>query len=103
MREETSAEFWPWYRAYMRQADTEPTARTAYSAGFDAGARWALKTSGELSPHIARFIELMVHLGWLEPQDEVCRRCEYPRNEHPRVPYPGAGAHEFEPSPPDEY
>lgn len=36
------------------------TNRLLFSRGFYLGAQYALKTSGELSPHIARFIEFMM-------------------------------------------
>ena len=45
-----------WTRAYANHA-------------FTAGARWGLRMSSELSPHIARFIEMMLLLGYLEPTD----------------------------------
>lgn len=38
-------------------------AREMVALSFDAGARWALRTSSELSPHIARFIEMLILLG----------------------------------------
>jgi hypothetical protein len=33
---------------------------------FYAGAKWSMKNSSELSPHIAKFIEMMILLGYLE-------------------------------------
>jgi len=41
--------------------DTEET-RTAFNSGFYRGAQYAMRTSGELSPHVARFIEFVMWL-----------------------------------------
>ena len=39
-------------------------------AAFTSGARWSLRTSSELSPHIAKFIHMMVLLGYLDPEPD---------------------------------
>jgi len=36
--------------------------RFLFNRGFYLGAQWSARTSGELSPHIAKFIEFMVWL-----------------------------------------
>jgi hypothetical protein len=42
--------------------------RLAFHRGFYLGAQYAMRTSGELSPHIARFMEFVM---WLtEREDE---------------------------------
>jgi hypothetical protein len=50
--------------------DTWPWSHTLSNAAFTAGARWAIRTSSDLSPHIAKFIEMMILLGLIE-SDEV--------------------------------
>lgn len=60
-----SEEFFPWVRGRLRTNPDEPiSTREAFSAGFERGARWALRTSTNLSPHIALFIELLTLLGY---------------------------------------
>ena len=41
--------------------------RTAFNRGFYLGAQYAVRTSGELSPHVARFIEFTM---WLTERSE---------------------------------
>jgi hypothetical protein len=40
--------------------------REGFNSGFYAGAQWAMRTSAQLSPHIAKFCELIV---WLTSPD----------------------------------
>lgn len=52
------------YYAYITKnhlADSED-GRTLFNAGFYRGARYAMQTSSDLSPHIARFMEFV---SWL--------------------------------------
>lgn len=52
------------YYAYITKnklPDT-PENRTLFNAGFYRGAQYAMRTSGELSPHIARFVEFVMWL-----------------------------------------
>lgn len=41
-------------------------AREMCALAFEAGARWAVRQTSELSPHIAKFIEMMILLGYLD-------------------------------------
>ena len=47
---------------------------------FTAGARWELRTSAELSPHIAHFLEMVILLGPDPGRDEWMRHFA-PRDE----------------------
>jgi len=42
--------------------------RLLFNRGFYLGAQYAMKTSSELSPHIARFLEFMM---WLTEREET--------------------------------
>lgn len=41
--------------------------RFLFNRGFYLGAQYAMRTSGELSPHIARFMEFII---WLTEREE---------------------------------
>jgi hypothetical protein len=41
--------------------------RFMFNRGFYLGAQYAMKTSGELSPHIARFIEFIM---WMTERED---------------------------------
>jgi len=43
------------------------TNRLLFNRGFYLGAQFAMKTSGELSPHLARFLEFVM---WLTEREE---------------------------------
>ena len=60
---------WKMYYAYITKnhIDDSESNRTLFNAGFYRGARYSLTTSGELSPHIARFIEFVM---WLSESTE---------------------------------
>lgn len=49
---------------FSRSAQDSDLDRTSFNYGFDAGARWAIRTSSQLSPHVAKFVELLVVLGF---------------------------------------
>lgn len=53
-----------YYWATLRKNDLEDTEehRLLFSRGFYLGAQWSVRTSGELSPHIARFMEFIMWL-----------------------------------------
>lgn len=53
------------YYAYIRKngLDDSEVGRTLFNAGFYLGSQWAIHTSGELSPHIARFMEFIMWIG----------------------------------------
>jgi hypothetical protein len=58
------------YYATLRKnrLDDSEESRLLFNRGFYLGAQYAMKTSAELSPHIARFLEFMM---WLtERSDE---------------------------------
>jgi hypothetical protein len=52
------------YYAYItkHKLDDSEENRTLFNAGFYLGAKYAMETSGELSPHIARFVEFIMWL-----------------------------------------
>lgn len=52
------------YYAYIRKNELADTVegRTLFNAGFYRGSQYAMRTSGELSPHIARFVEFVMWL-----------------------------------------
>jgi len=52
------------YFAYITRNNLENNSmnKEMFNAGFYAGAQWAMRTSAKLSPHIAKFCELMVWL-----------------------------------------
>jgi hypothetical protein len=52
------------YYAYIRKNGLEDTEelRTTFNRAFYFGAQYAMKTSAELSPHIARFLEFVMWL-----------------------------------------
>jgi len=58
------------YYAYITRHGIGDTTenRTLFNAGFYRGAQYAMRTSGELSPHIARFIEFVI---WLTERQEA--------------------------------
>lgn len=58
------------YYAYIRKHQLEDTEelRTTCNRFFYFGAQYAMKTSGELSPHIARFMEFMMWLTGSEDE-----------------------------------
>lgn len=39
-----------------------------FNTAFSMGAQYAIKTSGELAPYLARFVEFMM---WVTDKDEV--------------------------------
>ena len=61
------------YYAYISKNGIADTVegRTLFNAGYYRGAQYAMRTSGELSPHIARFIEFVMWLTERVEQDEV--------------------------------
>lgn len=61
---EFSRESDSYYYGYIRKNGIEdtPEHRTLFNAGFYRGAGYAVRTSSELSPHVARFIEFMMWL-----------------------------------------
>lgn len=57
------------YYAVIRKHSLEDTEenRFLFNRGFYIGAQYAMQTSAELSPHIARFLEFMM---WLTERPE---------------------------------
>jgi hypothetical protein len=57
------------YYAVIRKHSLEDTEenRFLFNRGFYLGAQYAMHTSSELSPHVARFLEFMM---WLTERDE---------------------------------
>lgn len=59
------------YYAYITKNKIADTVegRTLFNAGFYRGAQYAMKTSGELSPHIARFVQFVMWIVELDSSD----------------------------------
>lgn len=67
--------FWYGYLSYAHPNECPPEDTWAWSQtlsnnAFAAGARWAIRASSELSPHIAKFIEMMILLGIIESDEQ---------------------------------
>jgi hypothetical protein len=57
-----------WRTLRRNQLEDTEDGRLLFNRGFYLGAQYAMRTSGELSPHIARFLEFVM---WLtEREDE---------------------------------
>lgn len=58
------------YWAVLRKNGIEDSEsnRILFHRGFYIGAQYALRTSGELSPHIARFMEFII---WISERTEA--------------------------------
>lgn len=69
MLKEAQDRFWFGRGQYIAGWMTTDTPRTVSNEAFTAGARWATRQTSELNPHIARFIEMMLLLGFLEADD----------------------------------
>lgn len=70
--------FWFGYLTYVHPdecppQDAWPWARTLSNNAFRAGARWAVKQTSELSPYVAKFIEMMILLGYLDDDAPLMR------------------------------
>lgn len=72
MPSEFSKESWNAYYAWsyrhldLIDRETE-LAKTCFNAGFYLGAQYATRTTGEMSPHLARFMEFVM---WLTDRSE---------------------------------
>jgi len=56
------SESYYWRTIHKNDIQDSEDGRLLFNRGFYLGAQYAMKTSGELSPHIARFIEFMLWL-----------------------------------------
>ena len=54
-------------------------ARELSNLAFTAGCRYAMRTSSELSPHIARFIHMLILIGYLDDEPELSTERRVPR------------------------
>lgn len=55
--------YWAWSYKNLGMLDRENViSRTCFNAGFYLGAQYAMHTSAELSPHVARFLEFTMWL-----------------------------------------
>jgi hypothetical protein len=54
---------------FSERMDDDVPARIVFNRGFDSGARWAIRTSSVLSPHVAKFIEMLILLGFDASQE----------------------------------
>jgi hypothetical protein len=69
--ETSNKAYWAWSYKHLEQSSRETeNSRTCFNSGFYLGAQYALKTSGELSPHVARFIEFIMWLTERAENDE---------------------------------
>ncbi len=60
--------YWAWSYKHLQLLDREnPACRESFNSGFYLGAQYAIHTSGELSPHIAKFLEFIM---WLTERNE---------------------------------
>lgn len=55
-----------WAVLNKNQLNDSEESRLLFNRGFYLGAQFAMRTSGELSPHIARFMEFIM---WLTERD----------------------------------
>ena len=59
--------YWAWSYKHLQMLDREASvSRECFNAGFFLGAQYAMHTSAELSPHVARFLEFVM---WLTERD----------------------------------
>ena len=60
------------YYAYITKNHIEDSenGRTLWNAGFYRGSRYAIQTSGELSPHLARFMEFVMWMVERESEND---------------------------------
>lgn len=70
--------FWYGYLVWAHPDECPPEDSWAWShtlsnRAFSAGARWAVKQTSELSPYVARFIEMMILLGYLDDDAPLTR------------------------------
>jgi len=60
--------YWAWSYKHLAFVDREQTlSRECFNAGFYLGAQYATRTTGEMSPHLARFLEFVM---WLTDRSE---------------------------------
>jgi hypothetical protein len=60
--------YWAWSYKHLQLIDREqPVSRECFNSGFYLGAQYAMHISGELSPHIAKFLEFVM---WLTERSE---------------------------------
>lgn len=60
------SESYYWRTLNKNDIQDSETNRLLFNRGFYLGAQFAMKTSGELSPHLARFMEFVM---WLTEKD----------------------------------
>ena len=55
--------YWAWSYKHLASRHRElEIPRTCFNAGFYLGAQYAIRTSGAMSPHLARFLEFVMWL-----------------------------------------
>jgi len=60
--------YWAWSYKHLQLLDRElPVCRESFNAGFYLGAQYATRVTGEMSPHLARFMEFVM---WLTDRPE---------------------------------
>jgi len=64
------SESYYWRTLHKNDLKDSEAGRLLFNRGFYLGAQFAMRTSSELSPHIARFVEFMMWLTEREDSDE---------------------------------
>lgn len=60
---ESDKAYWAWSYKHLHMLDREnPVCRETFNAGFYLGAQYATRVTGEMSPHLARFLEFVMWL-----------------------------------------
>lgn len=68
--------YWAWSYKHLYLVDRQlELPRECFNAGFYLGAQYAMQTSAELSPHVARFMEFIM---WLTQREEPSNQLELP-------------------------
>jgi len=63
--------YWAWSYKHLNIIEREdPESRECFNAGFFLGAQYAMRTSGQMSPHVARFMEFVMWLTERKTEDE---------------------------------
>ncbi len=63
--------YWAWSYNHLNIVQREDAMlRECFNAGFFLGAQYAMRTSGQMSPHVARFMEFVMWLTERKTEDE---------------------------------
>ena len=71
--------YWAWSYKHLDLIDRESiVSRTCFNSGFYLGAQYAVHTTAELSPHIARFLEFLMWITERNNTSELVNQLELP-------------------------